>query len=462
MRRFVLLSHAVVTLAYKAAYVEYTAVSPCGVGSCGERQRAASCEAYAQYVHEASEAKADIIVFPEYGITGFSSAPKATWVSGGYTETLPPFEDGVVPCDASSRFEGAPSVVALSCAAAKARVAVVANLMVSDGGRMFNTDVAFDTDGALLASYPKQNLWGEPNVDVPETCPIASFTTSFGVTFGLFTCADLIYEFPAGRLVDRGIVDFVMPAAWSDEMAQMQVLGFSQAWSLVRNATLVVANHRTSSESGSAVLRGGVVLASTFDTSPTADRLVVVDVGASPSSAPPPLPRRAPPADLRANRTGAWDVARLDSGTATACSGSVCCGASATGGDAAGYVVAALDGFDANDGESWAAQVCAVVYCASSSKTDACLGYARPPASAKLARVKVTMTGGAADALLFPEVIATGDAHEQRLLTPGAAADGYAFDAASSTVDATVTEGAIASATLYGRRFSADALPYHC
>ena len=273
---------------FKVAVVEYTAVSPCGAGSCGKQQRESSCADYAEYVEQAGRAGASLVVFPEYGITGFSSYPKSSWVSGGYVEAVPAVPSGrrVVPCDSPSTFANAPSVVSLSCVAKKHGVAVVANLMDYDGRNMYNTDVALDTDGAFLAKYPKQNLWGERNVDIPQTCPMASFTTSFNVTFGLITCADLIYEFPASRLVrERHVEHFVMPAAWSDEMAQMQVLGFAQGWSLVHNVTLLLANHRTAAESGSGVWRGGHPLAYTFDRAPGADRLLVADVGAGAASA---------------------------------------------------------------------------------------------------------------------------------------------------------------------------------
>lgn len=138
-------------LAYRAAYVEYTTVSPCGTGSCGRQQRAASCADYVNFVAQAAAAKADIIVFPEYGITGFSSYAKSSWVSGGYVETIPvPSGRRVVPCDEPATFSEAPSVVTLSCTAKEYGIAVVANLMdYTEHHMMYNTDIALDTDGVL-------------------------------------------------------------------------------------------------------------------------------------------------------------------------------------------------------------------------------------------------------------------------------------------------------------------------
>ena len=211
---------------YRAAYVEYRAISPCGTDSCGLQQKRASVAAFTLFIAEAATKGVNIIVFPEYGITGFSSGPASTWHAGGYTEAIPTASASarVVPCDKPASFSGAPSLVALSCAAKKHGMAIVANLMDMDsrGMKMYNTDIALDTDGSYLAKYRKQNLWGETNVGVPSDCPVASFTTSFGITFGLITCADLIYRFPGSALLKQGVRHFVLPAAWSDEMAQMQ------------------------------------------------------------------------------------------------------------------------------------------------------------------------------------------------------------------------------------------------
>jgi len=88
-------------------------------------------------------------------------------------------------------------------------------------------------------------LQGEWYMTTPQECRVASFTPSFNVTFGLFTCADLIYTFPAATMAEQGIKHFLMPAAWTDEMSQMQVMAFAQGWSLEHNVTLVLSNLRT-------------------------------------------------------------------------------------------------------------------------------------------------------------------------------------------------------------------------
>lgn len=52
--------------------------------------------------------------------------------------------------------------------------------------------------------------------DAPE---YVRFTTDFGVTFGTFTCFDIIFEEPAIGLVEKyNVTDFVFPTAWFSEL----------------------------------------------------------------------------------------------------------------------------------------------------------------------------------------------------------------------------------------------------
>ena len=56
-------------------------------------------------------------------------------------------------------------------------------------------------------------------MSVPQDCPEKTFTTSFGVTFGMATCADMIFKRPALTLANKGVKHFVVPVAWNDEMS---------------------------------------------------------------------------------------------------------------------------------------------------------------------------------------------------------------------------------------------------
>lgn len=428
--------------AYKAAYVEHYPASPCGAGSCGAAMKAANAQVYASHIAEAARQGADILVFPEYGLTGESSAPKRLWVSGGYTEVIP-VPDGSVPCDSGV---DAPTIVALSCAAREHAIAVVANLMDYTDGNMYNTDVAFDTDGVLLAKYHKLNMWGEPNVDVPSDCGEGVFTTTFGVTFGMFTCADVMYQYPTLDLVSKGVTDFVMPAAWSNEMADMQVMGYAQGWSYFHQTNLVLSNLRGGTSSGSGVWFHGEPRATTYNPDYTEGSVHVTDVSDA------GLRASAPQSRVNLTSSSKWFFAPLTEGTV--CSGSVCCTVGVSSAAGSGWVVAALDGQDEDGGVSWGAQVCAVLPCSQISTE--CLTYQRPTVA--LHDITLKMSGISQGSAVIPEIVAWSGQAE---VTLDRSAVSFEFLPETFSV-ATTSNTPLASAVVYGRPLVRDQLPYQC
>ncbi|KAK3282141.1 hypothetical protein CYMTET_10114 [Cymbomonas tetramitiformis] len=476
-----LLSH--LSAAYKIAYVEHQATSACGAGSCGPVTKAKNVRTLVDYAAKAARAGADIIVFPEYGITGFSSYPKRSWISGGYVESWTTASG--IPCDLGRDFRDAPSVVTLSCAARANKIALVANLVhYTVQGYVFNTDVVFDTDGTFLAFYHKQNLWGEANMDVPQDCPEVEFTPSFGVRFGLITCADLIYQQPALELVMKGIKHFILPAAWSDDMAQMQVLGYAQGWSLRTGVTLTVCNQRTSTESGSGVFVAGSPASYVFSLDSKEGTLHFAQVDAEvvgnasePVHSKVHMPHTVPVAQRevllngteepsKIRMSGRWTFAPLAAGEVCTGSKSVCCEANITGGGAAGFVLAAVDGQDKYSDLSWGAMACAILPCAAPGPE--CLSYHKPTGTLTSIILATTMPSGA---WLVPEVIGTArHGSGQTLLEAGSTrnAKGGHFDFTATEGGKTRLvvqaddEGSLSSVIIYGREFARDPLPYTC
>eukprot|EP00937_MAST-01D_sp_MAST-1D-sp2_P003924 g3924.t1 len=505
---------------FKSAFVEHRVILPCGTGSCGAKTKAANVKAYASFVEEAAAQGAHIITFPEYGITGASSYPASAWVSGGYSESFatpsPAAAARVVPCSSSGGFGEAPSVVALSCAAQKYRVAVVANLAEYDHSarQLFNTDVAFDTDGAFVAAYRKQNLWGEtPPMSTPTVCAEVAFTTSFGVRFGLATCADLIYPQPMLRLLSAGVQHFLLPTSWSNTDGQMQVLGYAQGWSANagRGVSLTVANNRGEGESGSGVFVGGEALAAVYNTTGGSElRVVTVAVnlsaaktsgvggGGGRGGAAAGSPARDAGARAEAGGVRAGGVARVfrsdddetgsswvfaapsAAGTTRLCSprasAPLCCELTGVGAAAAASVVLALvDGVDGDGGDVWGAHACALLPCDTPEEPSRCLRYRRAPSAEALpARANLTLCGLAATDVAVAEVVATSAGREQFLLKPSTAGSSelapgeFAFDngqakgACASLRAAAPPASAIGSAVIYGRRFVDDQLAYSC
>lgn len=107
----------------------------------------------------------------------------------------------------------------------------------------YNTDVIFDVDGKLLAKYHKQNLYHEKGFNVPSKCERITFTTGFGIRFGVFTCFDMLFECPSVDLVKHfDVHDVVMPTAWMDGFPTLVSIQFQQAWSRAFCVNLLAAN----------------------------------------------------------------------------------------------------------------------------------------------------------------------------------------------------------------------------
>ncbi len=198
---------------------------------------------------------ADIIVFPEDGLYGFDFTREQIFP---FLEIIPDpskLEKSWIPCTDPDRFDNTEVLGELSCIAQNSSIAVVANMgdvqycdksdphCPEDGRYQFNTDVVFDTDGTLLAKYHKQHLFHEDQFNTPQKVEIVIFKTSFGVTFGVFTCFDMLFYDPAIVLVEKfGVRNIVFPTAWMDGFPILASVEYQQAWSRLTCANLLAAN----------------------------------------------------------------------------------------------------------------------------------------------------------------------------------------------------------------------------
>ncbi len=119
----------------------------------------------------------------------------------------------------------------------------------SDGHYQFNTNVVFETNGALIAKYHKQNLYSGEKVYFDPGAPSSNcitFHTSFGVTFGTFTCFDILYDEPGDCLLKKGVKNFVLPTAWGNNFPFYVSIGVQQSWSLKHSVNFLAANQHFS------------------------------------------------------------------------------------------------------------------------------------------------------------------------------------------------------------------------
>uniref|UniRef100_A0A3Q3CFZ5 Biotinidase n=1 Tax=Haplochromis burtoni TaxID=8153 RepID=A0A3Q3CFZ5_HAPBU len=200
---------------------------------------------------------AQILVFPEDGIHGFSFTRSSI---AGYLETIPdPQTESWNPCTESERYNSTEVLQRLSCMARHNNIYLVANMpdlqpcpmntsssssCPPDGHWQFNTNVAFRSDGLLIARYHKQSLYREDSFDTPPEIEIITFDTPFAGKFGLFTCFDILLHDPAVLLLERGVRQLIFPTAWFNALPLLDSVQFQHAFSLGANVTLLAANLR--------------------------------------------------------------------------------------------------------------------------------------------------------------------------------------------------------------------------
>jgi predicted amidohydrolase len=107
----------------------------------------------------------------------------------------------------------------LSEMAHKEHVALVAGVFEpAPDGRVFNTAVAYDAAGRLVAAYRKIHLFdslGQTESDLVAAGSVPVVVDLAGLRIGILTCYDIRFPELARALVDQGAQLLVVPAAWA-------------------------------------------------------------------------------------------------------------------------------------------------------------------------------------------------------------------------------------------------------
>ncbi|CAG9854264.1 unnamed protein product [Phyllotreta striolata] len=149
--------------------------------------------------------KVDILVFPEYGLTGVNANDKIK-------EHLPVISTTVgniseLACHKNKMKE---NLVKLSCAAKENNVYVVANVVEQSNDNYYITTVAFDTKGYLRAKCRKHHLVNGSNFEESTNYSNCSFTATFkkhgSVPFTILFGNDLLRPIPQEIKTDNVIV----------------------------------------------------------------------------------------------------------------------------------------------------------------------------------------------------------------------------------------------------------------
>ncbi|KAL1439021.1 hypothetical protein MTO96_047490 [Rhipicephalus appendiculatus] len=226
--------------AFKAAVYEHVQSK----ANSTETAVAENLQAYWWAAGNASSEEAHIIVFPEDGIL---YRLKDREEVAKWAEDIP--DIGVTVCG----FQNMSILSNLSCMAQNNSIYLVANLIdrkpcnesdhscPRDKVKYFNTNVAFDRNGTLVARYHKNHLFIEPFMNPADPYEFAVFNTDFDARVGLFICFDVLFAESSVLVEKHNVTLGVMSSWWFDELPAWYSVGVQQAWSIHNGIPLLAS-----------------------------------------------------------------------------------------------------------------------------------------------------------------------------------------------------------------------------
>ncbi|XP_066587545.1 vanin-like protein 1 [Prorops nasuta] len=247
-------------------------------------------ESYVRIIKKAAEfQRADIIVFPEDGLTT-TDLPGRDEIES-WTTLVPAVSENYIPC-LNDTIPVSQVLKNISCAAQQNQIYVVINIAekhpcehkkhcAGDNTLYYNTNVAFDRNGKIIARYRKTHLYLEPQFNVTTNPEIVTFDTDFGVTFGTFTCFDILFKEPALTLTRKHqITDIIFTTAWFSELPFLTATQMQAGWSYAEDVNFLASgyNRPEVGNSGSGIYMGRNGIAKITFPFETTEHYLAVDV----------------------------------------------------------------------------------------------------------------------------------------------------------------------------------------
>ncbi|XP_059050818.1 vanin-like protein 2 [Achroia grisella] len=217
---------------------------------------------YVQYIKNAAEQNADIIVFPEMTLLRKLEIVKVP--IKGLLREYP------IPALHPDLYDE--PIVAISRAARDNKIYVVINVQEEmdcnnapgefcpeKNVYRFNTNVVFDRTGAVIDRYRKINLFAEWSRFPALRPELGLFDTDFGVRFGHFICFDLMFQVPAIQVVEKNnITDVVFSTMWFSEIPYLTAVQIQEAYAYTMNVNFLAsgANNIAVGTAGSGIYSG--------------------------------------------------------------------------------------------------------------------------------------------------------------------------------------------------------------
>ncbi|XP_039281527.1 vanin-like protein 1 isoform X1 [Nilaparvata lugens] len=205
-------------------------------------------------IERAAKENADIIVFPECGLTTLNIPVKREGITE-YTTFIPNPVEKRTPCTDNDTGL-AEHLRVLSCAAKNNKMYVAVNMdekitcesdmqgCPKDHLIFFNTNIVFDRNGTIIAKYRKFNLFKEPEFNSTIFPIYAVFKTDFGATFGMFICFDILFAQPAEVIVSKyKVTDILYSTAWFSELPFLTAVQTQAGYSYSMNVNLLASGY---------------------------------------------------------------------------------------------------------------------------------------------------------------------------------------------------------------------------
>ncbi|NXJ94263.1 VNN1 Pantetheinase, partial [Corythaixoides concolor] len=378
-------------------------------------------------IKEAAQQGAHIIVTPEDGIYGWRFTREAIYP---YLEDIPDPAVNWIPCtDPLSH-----GTTAVTCVFHLGFLHLLDDekpcnssdpSCPSDGRYQYNTDVAFDPEGKLVARYHKYNLFiSEAQFNYPKKPEAVTFETPFG-KFGIFTCFDILFHEPAVVLVSELQVDTVLfPTAWMNVLPFLTAVEFHSAWAMGMGVNFLAANtHYTNiSMTGSGIYAPDGARTYYYNMKTEDGRLLIAELDSHPRLSPtfPPAVNWSSYAltvkrfsqndhDFRGLIFHDWftftELTKPE-GNLTVCQKDLCCHLSykmARKQEDEVYVLGAFDGLHVVEGQYYL-QICTLLKC-KSTDLNTC---GQPVEMAQTKFEMFSLSGTFGTNYIFPEVLYSG------------------------------------------------------
>eukprot|EP00672_Neobodo_designis_P008597 CAMPEP_0174856752 /NCGR_PEP_ID=MMETSP1114-20130205/36197_1 /TAXON_ID=312471 /ORGANISM="Neobodo designis, Strain CCAP 1951/1" /LENGTH=525 /DNA_ID=CAMNT_0016091557 /DNA_START=35 /DNA_END=1612 /DNA_ORIENTATION=- len=201
-------------------------------------------ELYYGYAVDAQSAGAQLLLYPESG-TGFLQVPPPDLRLLCEPTPAIGFTADQSLCNSTEKFvnnaTGMIHSVFASCASRTMGIDVVINFCAYDAydRAYYNVDVAFAA-GAVGAVYVKSHITGTgPYLSQPWRPDAVTFKSSFGVTFGMFTCYDFWFAEPQNEEMRAGVRDFLFPSEMASGPPFFTVTAAAAGWSHLHGINVV-------------------------------------------------------------------------------------------------------------------------------------------------------------------------------------------------------------------------------